>query len=144
VRLVLQPGCDEIRWRRWSEWDIYPDDHIGRTEGAAKARRDAKWGDAPERTRPTWPWSLDQTELGTNDFRAIKFNIYEASLAAADGAGLRVRANADVHVRPCLADNGVKLHVLSKCRLAPIVLKKGDRITGRYAVELLPRKMAPQ
>lgn len=141
MKLLLEPACDEVRWRRWSEWDIFPEEHISRTEGVAKARRDKKWGptDAPESMTPTWPWSLDQTELGTNDFRAIKFNIYEASLVAPTGAGIRVRANADVHVRPCLADDGVRLHVLSQCRMGAVPLKKGDRVAGTCIVELLGR-----
>ena len=85
---------DEIRWHRWSEWDVFPEDHISRTAGVARATRDAKWGatNAPESRRPTWPWSLDQTDLGTNDFRAIKFNIYGAVLRSPTGAGVEVRA----------------------------------------------------
>jgi hypothetical protein len=138
IAMTLKAGCDELKWRRWSEWGVFPDDHIGRTEGTAKARRDPLWPDAPEGTRPAWPWRRDQTELGTNDFRSIKFNIYEASLVATDGSGIRICANADAHVRACLADKGVRLHVLSQCRLGPVVLKEGDRIEGRCAIEMLP------
>jgi len=136
VRFLLKPECDEIRWRRWSEWDVFPEDSISRTEGSAKARRNPKCGKMSENGKPGWPWKLDQTELGTNDFRSAKFNIYEAALVAPGGSGLRVFANADAHVRPCLAENGVLLHVLSICRLGPTVIKKGDRIKGEFVVEL--------
>jgi beta-galactosidase len=141
AKLLLKPACDEVKWRRWSEWDVYPDDFIGRTEGTAKARRDPKLGEERWDKKPTWPWSLDQTELGTADFRSIKFNIYDASLVAPDGSGMAVHANADAHFRPALSKDGVRAHVLSKCPLGQILLKKGDRLTGEYAIQLLPKKL---
>jgi len=137
VRFFLKPACDEVAWRRWSEWEVFPEDSICRTAGRAKALRTGKRQADPEGVLPTWPWSLDQTELGTADFRAVKFNVYEAALRAADGSGLRVHANADVHVRPCLADGGVLLHALSRCPLGQVVLRNGDRIAGQCTVELV-------
>lgn len=139
IRMLLSKDCDEIRWRRWSEWGVYPENDIGRPLGQAQARRDAKWPEQPESVRPDWPWFLDQTELGTNDFRACKFNIYEASLTAADGKGLRIHANADAHVRACLDKDGVMLHILSECKIGPAALKKGDRVAGERIVELRSR-----
>ena len=65
-----------------------PAGDISRTEGTARAHRDTKWGKAVWNQRPAWPWSLDETELGTADFRSIKYNIYEATLASPDGTGL--------------------------------------------------------
>ena len=137
VRFALKPDCDEVKWRRWSEWDIYPEDFIGRTEGSAKARRDKRWGEESWNKRPTWPWSLDETELGTTDFRSVKFNIYEASLVAPNGSGLRVHANADAHIRPAMSKQGVNMHILSYCRLGQVLLKKGDHLSGEYVVEVL-------
>ena len=137
MRMLVSAQCDEVRWRRWSEWDIYPDDFIGRTEGVAKAHRDPKLGEARWDRKPAWPWSLDETELGTADFRASKFNIYEASLVSPDGSGLSVRANADAHFRPALCEGGVMAHILNECRMGQIILSPGDHITGAFIVELL-------
>ena len=81
---------------------------------------------------------MDQTELGTADFRSIKFNIYHASLVDRDGSGFEVNANADVHFRACLATNGVKMHILSQCPLNQVVLKDSARLTGDFSVRLLP------
>ncbi len=138
IKAILPASYEEIKWRRWSEWGIFPENCICRTEGVAKARRDKRWPDQPASMKPAWPWSQEQTELGTADFRSIKFCIYEASLAAPDGSGVRVDANADVHFRACLAQQGVKIHILSQCPLAPAVLKNGDRLTGDFAVHFVP------
>jgi beta-galactosidase/beta-glucuronidase len=136
IRFELTPSCDELAWRRWSEWDIFPTDSICRTEGKAKALRTGTRGTDPENVRPTWSWSQDQTELGTADFRSIKFNIYEASLRTNDGAGLTVHAKANAHVRSSLAENGVFFDVLSRCPLGQVVIKNGDRLSGEFVVEI--------
>lgn len=138
VRVQLRPECDELKWRRWSEWGVFPDDCISRTEGRARARRDRQWPDQPASVKPAWPWSQDQTDLGTADFRSIKFCIYEASLTAAGGSGVRIQANADVHFRAALAGGGIAMHLLSRCPLAPVTLKSGDRLAGEFMMRLVP------
>lgn len=137
VSLLLPPQYDELKWKRWSEWgDVFPKDCISRTEGTAKSRRSKDLPDVADTVQPSWPWSLDQTELGTADFRSMKFNIYEASLVAPDGSGIRVNANADAHIRACLVKDGVKMHLLKQCPIGRILLKKDDRITGEFVVSL--------
>ena len=135
----LRPDCDELKWRRWSEWDVYPEDQIGRTEGTARAWRPDSSGPDNEAVRPTWPWALDQTALGTADFRGVKLNIYEASLGAPGGQGLKVFSQADAHVRACVEPGGIAMHVLSDCRIGPVVLHKGAAITGQRTIQLLGR-----
>jgi hypothetical protein len=137
VKALLRPDYDEVKWQRWSEWGVFPKESISRTEGRAEARRDKRWPDTPANVRPLWPWALDQTALGTADFRAIKFNIYHASLVARDGSGVEVNANADVHFRACLATNGVKMLILSQCPLNQVVLNDGSQLSGGYSVRLL-------
>ena len=145
MRFVLDPACDELSWRRWSEWGVFPPDSISRTVGRARSLRAAAPDPDGEDVRPTWPWSQDQTELGTADFRSIKFNIFEAALLAKDGRGVRVRADADRHVRACLAgNNAVLLHVLSRCELGQVVIHSGDEIIGEFVVDLVgPERSAP-
>ena len=137
VRFELRPDCDEVAWRRWSEWDVFPADSISRTKGRAKALRDGARGTDPGHIRPDWPWSQDQTEGGTADFRSVKFNIYEASLVANDGCGLRVHAHADRHVRPCLAKDAVLVHILTRCELGQVVMQDGDQLSGKCVIQLL-------
>ena len=137
VKALLHPEYDEIKWRRWSEWGSFPKVCISRTEGTTKARRDKKWPEQPANVKPAWPWSQDQTELGTADFRSIKFCIYEASLVASNGSGVRVDANADAHFRACLADRGVNMYILSRCPLREVALKPGARLKGGFSVTLM-------
>ncbi|HWF20188.1 MAG TPA: glycoside hydrolase family 2 TIM barrel-domain containing protein [Verrucomicrobiae bacterium] len=139
IKALLPAACDEIKWRRWSEWGSFPKDCICRTEGTAMARRDKKWPEQPANVKPVWPWSQDQTELGTADFRSIKFCIYEASLVAPNGSGVRVDANASAHFRACLAEQGVNMYILSQCPLAEVVLKKGARLRGEFSVRLMAK-----
>jgi hypothetical protein len=136
VRFVLNPSCDEVRWRRWSEWGVFPKESISRTEGSAKAHRAAQWGPARWNQPPAWPWSLDETDLGTADFRSVKFNVYEAGLQAPDGSGLKLHALADAHFRAALAPGGVAAHLLWRCPLGQVTLKPGDHIDGKFVVQL--------
>ncbi|NCO18951.1 MAG: hypothetical protein GW900_02685 [Gammaproteobacteria bacterium] len=137
ARFVLPAECDELSWDRWSKWGVCPEDSISRPNGRAKAHRDATGVSPPEGTRPTWSWSLDETELGTNDFRSVKLNVYQAALLSPRGAGVRLLANADAHARACLDKRGVLFHALAECRLGPVAVRDGDRLRGEFAVELV-------
>ena len=136
VRFLVKGVCDELRWRRWSEWGVFPPESITRTEGTARAHRDRKWGEAVWNERPAWPWSLDETELGTADFRSIKYNIYDAALVSPGGSGLSVYANGDAHFRAALAPGGIEAHLLWRCPLGQVQLKPNDRLQGEAVVEL--------
>jgi hypothetical protein len=137
IRFVLQSSCDELSWKRWSEWGVFPDDSICRTEGRARAFRDGKRGADPSGVRPTWPWSQDQTAEGTADFRGVKYHCYEAALSAADGSGLRVLAAADRHVRASVADGSVRMHVLMRCPLGQETMLPGAPLVAECTVRLI-------
>ncbi|HEX3624125.1 MAG TPA: glycoside hydrolase family 2 TIM barrel-domain containing protein [Verrucomicrobiae bacterium] len=137
IKAMLSPKYDEIKWRRWSEWGVFPEDCICRTEGVAQARRNKKGPIPPANIKPHWPWSQDETELGTADFRSIKFCIYEASVMASNGSAVRVDANGDLHFRACLSGQGVQMHVLSQCPLAPVILKNGARLSGSVCIRMI-------
>jgi hypothetical protein len=139
IRFLLKGACDEVKWRRWSEWGVFPPEDISRTEGTARAHRDRKWGEAHWNVRPAWPWSQDETELGTADFRSIKYGIREAALVSPDGSGLRVYAGGDAHFRAALAPGGVAAHLLWRCPLGQVQLKPNDRLHGEFVVGLIPQ-----
>jgi hypothetical protein len=146
LRFILATECRVIQWKRQSEWDVYPEDHIGRPEGHTSATGPA--GLAPYTSRPAWPWYLDANEYGTRDFRATKYNVYEAALTAPNGTGLRVDSDGTADVRGCLAGDAVWLHVLQSLPAntsalpwplgtAPRKLEDGTHVSGTFAVRLL-------
>lgn len=146
IRMLMDDECQRLSWRRWSEWGpAYPEDSISRTEGVAWAHRDPSWGYDGSQRPPRWPWSLDETEHGTADFRSVKLCVYEACLERPDGPGVRVRADADAHVRASLTPGraGTWLHVLSTCRLGPVYLSPGDHVSGACTLELTGRESTP-
>jgi beta-galactosidase len=136
IRFLLKAGCEELKWRRWSEWGVFPSEDISRTEGTAHAHRDKKWGAARWNMPPKWPWSLDETEPGTADFRSIKYNVYDAALVSRDGSGLSLHANADAHFRAALVPGGVAAHLLWRCPLGQVPLRPNDRVRGEFVVQL--------
>lgn len=71
---------NHLFWRRKGMWNVYPDDHIGRTSGEALLKYDLVPENVSSRTAPTWSWSYDANELGSNDFRSTRKNIWFAGL----------------------------------------------------------------
>ena len=146
----LPPSCDTLSWKRKAQWSYYSDDHIGRAEGVAKAST----GKPPvnihgPRTQPDWNWSLDETEMGANDFCSMKRNVIEASLRAADGVGLRVLGGGMQHTRCWLDGDRVCLLVADyanagqgMCMNEYVVpfrpSRSGDAVTGKVILETLP------
>lgn len=69
-----------LYWRRESQWSVYPNDHISRPVGEASLfYPEVPQGGNP-RTKPLWSWSKDCNELGSNDFRSTRRNIWFAGL----------------------------------------------------------------
>jgi beta-galactosidase len=101
-----------LHWKHKTQWSYYPDGHIGRPQGSAPAFRDASaWPKAIWGETPPWPWELDATAEGTNDFRSSKFNILWASLTNAQDQGLRVDSDGRQTVRAWVDRDRVRLLV---------------------------------
>ncbi|MDR9854235.1 discoidin domain-containing protein [Paenibacillus sp. VCA1] len=105
-------GADRITWDRNGEWNVYPEDQIGRLSGAAykeRAEGEEKYG-----VKPDWPWMEDEKEgLGTADFRASKTNVNYASLIfGKSGNRVSVQGDGSGSVKASLnADSSVRLHI---------------------------------
>ncbi|MFB6120810.1 MAG: glycoside hydrolase family 2 protein [Halobacteriaceae archaeon] len=125
--LPLSPSLDRLSWDRDARWSTYPDDHIGRREGTARAfgARDAVDGDADTLDR-TRPWAASATSRGTNDFRSTKRNVRTAAVTDDDGRGVVVHGNGDQHVRCAAGDDATDLFVLDRS-LAGVGLELLDR-----------------
>src|SRR5271157_1006921 len=98
--------CDKLQWRRRGEWTVYPEDHIGRLDGMAPAH-----AAAPQSVPPTQPYALDDTPLGTNDFRSTKRNFVFATLTDKEGYGIGVEAVGAQHLRASVDPDLIEVNV---------------------------------
>lgn len=94
------PGSyDKSFWRRNGMWSVYPTDHISRSVGSA----DLFYAGLPQavnpRMKPSWSWSKDFNELGSNDFRATRRNIWYAGVMDQEKSRITVRSNGKQHWR---------------------------------------------
>ncbi len=101
--------CDTLSWKRKGLWTVYPDNHIGRNQGQAKAFRGPDWPEIKKHTAPPWPWSLDGTPQGTNDFRSSKHNILQAKLKDAGDIGVKVVSDGSQIVRSYVDTDSIGL-----------------------------------
>jgi beta-galactosidase len=104
----LPRSYDQLAWKRMTTWTAYPDDHIGRPEGKARAL-------APETLQdyhanwetPRHAWSLDGNEHGSNDFRSTKHNLITGSLSDPQGNTVTIESNGRQHLRAWLDNNHI-------------------------------------
>lgn len=151
VGLVFEtaPGFDRTFWRRDGLWSVYPDDHISRPVGEAKSFYPEVPAKENPRVKPTWAWSHDHNQLGSNDFRSTRRNIWFAGLDNGEGAG-RLTAVSDGkqhwrswkegdRTRFLVADfvtAGDELFLASHYAPYRKPIKTGDRVTGTVTLRI--------
>lgn len=109
ISYLLSDEIDKLSWKRKGLWSVYPDDHIGRNEGTAN--RDGANNKKQFGKKPEGQWWQDEKDFsvfgqydiggrGTNDFRSLKENVYEATASAGStGTAVKIFADADIAVR---------------------------------------------
>jgi hypothetical protein len=147
----IPANLNTLHWKHKTQWSYYPEGHIGRPEGSAPAFRDASaWPQAIWGQTPPWPWELDSTAEGTNDFRSSKFNFLWASLTNVQGQGLRVDSDGRQTVRAWVDRDRVRLLVSDFANGGSEVflrdthyaheqrtLRKGDVVSGSVRLALM-------
>jgi len=98
--------CDKLQWRRQGEWTVYPEDHIGRNDGVAVAH-----ASVGQTVPPNQSFALDDTPIGTNDFRSSKRNFIFASLTDKEGYGVGIEAIGAQHLRTSVANDLIEVNV---------------------------------
>jgi hypothetical protein len=98
--------CDKLQWRRRGEWTVYPEDHIGRLDGIAQAH-----AGVPQSVPPTQSYALDDTPLGTNDFRSTKRHFVFATLTDKEGYGIGIEAVGVQHLRASVDSDLIEVNV---------------------------------
>ncbi len=148
LRFGVAPWMDTLEWKRMGEWSVYPEGHIGRTQGRAQAR-------APMEhvVPPANAFSQDESVMGSNDFRSTKRNIEYASIVDRDGYGVYIRSNGQQHLRASVEADRIALHIsdwfggsaaAERNEWSPYgrgrVLKANERLQGTLHLWLLPGK----
>jgi len=113
VVLDLPCAMDQLYWKRDADLSIYPEDHIGRPEGTSPAfyPNVERCGVFGPLTDVDYSWSYDATDLGSNDFRSTKYNVFTASLSNTDDSGLIFNSDATQHVRCWVMPNMTRMLV---------------------------------
>ncbi len=140
-----------LSWQRQGQWSVYPDDHIGRLNGKARAF----YGTPPVRyagpsKEPKTPWSRDDTVLGSHDFRATRTGIHWAQLTGLSGKGIRVLSDGSQAVRAWVDSDTIRMLVADhnsigaerflRSHASPWskTLKAGENITGQATIRITP------
>jgi len=145
--LYLPREFDTLSWSRKGQWSVYPDNHIGRPLGTAKA---LTAGHAFKfREMPAWDWKDDQNELGSNDFRSTKSALCWAALTSEKGPGLILVSDGKHAARAFLDGNrvgwlladfntgGGDLFFAGHHKLDDRPLAAGEVIKGSFTVRLV-------
>ena len=108
VGMVLSTprDCDCLRWQRRAEWSVYPPDHIGRPLGETRA-----FAAHADQLPPAWPWALDNSPMGCNDFRSTKRHVCWASLSYPCGPGIWVESDGAQHTRAEVQPDRIAFHI---------------------------------
>ena len=112
----IASSMESVSWQRDGLYSVYPEDHIGRNQGTAqKVREGAKENPDAYGKEPDWSWKDDMSnyfvysqgdsdsKLATNDFRAMRENIYYYRVnygSGEEGPGISVESEvADLAAR---------------------------------------------
>ncbi|MBM3310557.1 MAG: glycoside hydrolase family 2, partial [Candidatus Aminicenantes bacterium] len=148
--VFLPRPFDTLTWSRRGQWTVYPENHIGRPRGTAKALvpgREFKF-----RTPPSWDWKDDQNELGSNDFRSTKSDLLWAALTSPAGRGLMLVSDGRHAARAFLdkdrvgwliadfSTGGGDMFFASHHKMDDRPLEPGDVIKGSFALSFVSGK----
>lgn len=135
-------------WRRKGLWSVYPADHISRPVGTAPLFYAGLPEQINPRVQPSWTWNMDYNELGSNDFRATRRNIWYAGLTDKSGSKITACSNGEQHWRSWLDKDKIRFLIANfvtagnemflESYYAPYrkPIKKGDKIEGSVTLRI--------
>lgn len=141
---------NNLEWKRDGYWNMYPHDHLGSLTGRAVAFNPdlPVSASAGPSALPQLGWSFDQTDAGSNLFRATKENIYYADLSNLNGDKVKVLSTGKQHFRAWISTDKKSINMLvadynnagregflsSHAEVDYRPLKRGDRVTGKVTL----------
>ncbi|MEZ2442854.1 glycoside hydrolase family 2 protein [Chitinophaga sp. RCC_12] len=102
--MELPASFNQLTWVRKGEFSCYDSTDIARTAGTAYMNSRYIQGVEEHGVQPAGSWKDDANELGTNDFRSTKRNVYQAALSNKNGHSVRILADGHQHSRSWLQD----------------------------------------
>ncbi len=150
--LNLDGTFKNLQWSRKGIWTEYPNDHIGRTRGKAVPFETGNYQKPEFGKKPANKWYHDANELGTNDFRSTKDNIYWTTLTNDSGKGIVIHGKGIQSTRAWQAGKDINLLVTGfstgggdlffsgyyKDERRP--LNKGDELKGSIELFMIERE----
>ena len=156
MSFTLPLTMNTLYWKRKGLWSVYPEDHIGRLVGTAQLFYPHELcGLAGPSKNPDWPYNMDQTRFGSNDFRSTKQNVLTASITSENASGLKVNSDGLQHIRCWTRDKRVHLliaeyntasaepferELIDQSSQFDIPLKQGQTIKGIINLQILNAK----
>lgn len=147
---TLPRGFDTLAWECTADATWYPDDHIARPRGLAKANPVAREFVEEPGVPPAHAWARDANALGTADFRSTKWHVVQASLSDGKSSFVIRSGDASQAVRAWVDGDAIRLLVAgfntggSDGFFAPHYaaerrpLKAGDVIRAAFTFHLPP------
>ena len=141
-----------LKWYRKGLWSYYPKNHIGRTSGSTTPFNNKAFQSKTIRQKPENDWCFDANELGSNDFRSTKENIYWVTLTNDKGTGLTVISKAKHAFRSFVDGEGIGFLVADYSTGGADIffsehykderrkLNKGSLIEGSIKIQLVESK----
>ncbi len=142
---------EHLEWYRKGLWTVYPEDHIGRPHGMAVPFVTGSYKKPVFGAPPAGPWYHDANELGSNDFRSSKDNVYRLSLTDDAGSGIVVKGDGKTTVRSWVegdkisflvarfSTGGGDLFFSSHYRNERRPLKRGNPFSGKVKIKLVEK-----
>jgi len=146
LRFSVPRDCEVLEWDRRAAWSVYPSDQIGRPRGTART-----FSMHTRAMPPAWPWSEDDSPMGSNDFRSTKRNILWAAIHYAAGPGAVVESNGRQNMRAAVEIDRISMHISDFYGGTNVgwwewtlnygqgqFVRKGDRITSTTRLRIAP------
>lgn len=108
VGFTLPKSYNTLWWKRKGLWSVYPENHIGRTEGTAKTfYPETQSNYLLDRTIPKHGFNKDGNEYGSNDFRSTKQHLIKGRFISEAGDTLTIESNGKQHLRAWVLPEGI-------------------------------------
>jgi len=105
-RFEVPLRLDHLAWKRNGEFSWYPEGHIGALSGDIQA-----YSGRPSFVNPTWPYSEDDSPMGSNQYRSTKRNITSATVRNTSGIGWTIQSDGSQHLRTAVESDRIAVFV---------------------------------